>query len=153
MAGPAFDRAWMIVGVLAWQSLFYGFYLVASAGLWKQKKTHYSTYLMGGAALMNIVLNWWLVPKLASIGAAMATALSYLLLVVVSMALSERLWKVGFEKLVMTSQIAIGVAAVVWMSIDVERSWLTALSVHLLVVILLVSMLNTQAWVSLKKSR
>ena len=151
MAGPAFESAWVIVGVLAWQSLFYGFYLVASAGLWKQKKTYYSTYLMAGAALMNIGLNWWLVPKLASIGAAMATALSYLLLVVLSMAVSERLWKVGFEKLVMTTQIAIGVAAVAWMSLAAGRSWLTAITIHLIVMALLISMFDKKLWVAFKK--
>ena len=50
---PAYHSAWPIVGVLAWQLLFYGFDPVASAGIWKAEKTSYSLYLMMGAAKLE----------------------------------------------------------------------------------------------------
>jgi O-antigen/teichoic acid export membrane protein len=151
MAGPAFQDAWLIVGVLAWQSLFYGFYLIGSAGLWKAEKTRYSMYLIGGAAVLNIGLNWWLVPEYGSVGAAVATVLSHLCLVAVSMIASERLWRVNFETSVLIAQITVGATIVAWLSIRVERSCLTALGAHLVVLMLLVSMFNRQRWGELKR--
>ena len=151
MVAPAFRAAWPIVGVLAWQSLFYGFYLVASAGIWKAEKTRYSMYLMAAAALINVALNWWLVPAYGSMGAAAATVWSYLVLVLVSMLVSERLWHVGFAKGVLAGQVALGMAAVAWMSTVADRSWPMALGAHAVVAVLLVSMLDRHGWTVMRR--
>lgn len=152
LVAPAFREAWKIVGVLAWQSLFYGFYLIASAGIWKAEKTNYSLYIMAGAAGVNVALNWWLVPAYGGMGAAIATALSYLFLVGTSMVVSERLWKVDFEAGVMLAQIALGAASVAVMATNEQRSWPFVLGIHLVVVALLISTINRQVWNMLKKN-
>lgn len=117
MTGPAFHDSWRIVGVLAWQSLFYGFFLVASLGMFKAEKTHLHMYLMGGAVAVNILLNLWLVPVHGAMGAALATALTFLVWISASVVVSERLWNVGAPFGVLVAQVAFGAAVVAWLII------------------------------------
>ena len=146
LTAPAFHGAWPVVGVLAWQSLFYGFYLVASAGLWKAERTSYAMVLTSASAVLNLGLNWLLVPALGGIGAALATALSYLVWIVASLLLSERLWPVGFPLALFAAQVALGAAAVAWLTVFGADSWAVALAVHGVVIVLLFSALERRAW-------
>lgn len=106
--------SWPLVGILAWQSLFYGFFLIASAGIWKVEKTALNLYLMLASMSFGLILNWLLTPKYAELGAAIATAITYLFWVVISMAVSEYFWKTGFSWMVFTIQVSCGALFAVW---------------------------------------
>jgi O-antigen/teichoic acid export membrane protein len=100
--------------------------------------------LMGAAALLNAGLNWLLVPSLGGLGAAVATAVSYLVWIVASMWISERLWPVGFPYLLLAAQVAVGVAAVacvVWLG---AQSWWSIVCVHAAVALLLLSSVSRE---------
>ena len=114
-AAPAYRSAWPIVGILAWPSVFYGFYLVASAGIWKSEKTYLSAVLMVSSAMLNIVLNYVFVPKFGTIGAALATAITYFLWVAVAMVLSEMLWKIGFPLRIMCLHLTVALLTGYWL--------------------------------------
>lgn len=114
LTAPAFHEAWPIIGVLAWQAIFYGFFLIATAGIWKTEKMYLNLYLMGGAVIVSLFLNWVLVPVHGSMGAAISTSLTYFLLLVVSMILSEKLWKINISIIVLTFQILLGSIFVAW---------------------------------------
>jgi uncharacterized membrane protein YdbT with pleckstrin-like domain len=79
-------------------------------------------------------------------GAAMATALSYLVWIWTSLLVSERLWAVGFPILVLATQIALGAAAVTWMTLVDEISWISVLGVHVVVVLLFILSLDSHSW-------
>lgn len=148
LAGQDFHDAWPLVGVLAWQSLFYGFYMVASPGIWKAEKTHYSMKLMIGAAIVNLALNAWLVPQYGSMGAGIATGLAYFLLIVSSVIVSESLWRVEFPFVLLLLQMAVGVLTVIWL-INTDMSMLVkVIVVHAVVLLLAVSSLSSAAWKS-----
>lgn len=115
LTGPEFQNSWPIIGVLAWQSLFYGFFLVASAGIWRAEKTYLTVYLMGGAVALNIMLNMTLVPPFGGMGAALATALTFFVWICAAMHVSDRLWPVRFPITVLGAQIAVGVVVVAWL--------------------------------------
>ena len=152
-AAPEFHAAWEIVGTLAWPSLFYGFYLVASAGIWKCEKTRYSMLLMSAAALLNCILNWALVPRLGGIGAAVATAVAYFALVLASLLVSERLWKVGFPLTLFALQISAGVAMVALLSMSAARTIAVALLTHVVAAALLLSTLDRGHWTAWLRRR
>lgn len=122
LTGPEFHQGWPTVGVLAWQSLFYGFFLIASVGIWKTEKTYLNLYLMGGAATLGLFLNWLLVPEWSAMGAAVATALTYFVWLIASMIVSERLWYLGFPWKVLALQICIGIGFTTWFVTQVGRS-------------------------------
>ena len=114
LTAPAFHHAWPIIGVLAWQAVFYGFFLIATAGIWKTEKMYLNLYLMGGAVIISLFLNWVLVPVYGSMGAAISTSLTYFLLLVVSMILSEKLWKINISIIILAFQILLGSIFVAW---------------------------------------
>jgi len=138
VVGPQFYSSWPIIGVLAWQSLFYGVFLVVSAGIWKTEKTYLNMYLMIMAGVVNVILNAFLVPKYGGMGAAIATALTFFIWIVVSAIVSERLWQVRFPFTIMAIQIGIGVLTVFWLTTQHEDiNILIQLSVITAVIILL----------------
>ena len=114
LTAPAFHDAWPIVGILGWQAVFYGFFLIVSAGIWKAEKTYLNLYLMSLAAVTGLVLNWLLVPAFGGMGAAVATVLTYLIWIIASMLISESLWRVSFPLLILSSQVVIGMLFVAW---------------------------------------
>ena len=149
LTAPAFHSAWPIVGVLAWQSLLYGFYLIASAGIWKVEKTSYSMYLMAAAATLNLALNWLLTPSYGGMGAALATVTSYLVWIAATLVLSEKLWPVGFPIFLLTAQVALGAVCVAWVTLAGADSWLVGPAVHAAVLLLLGSALDRRGWAAL----
>jgi O-antigen/teichoic acid export membrane protein len=152
-SAPAFHGAWVVVGVLGWQSLFYGFYLVASAGIWKAERTVYSMLIMVGAAALNLLLCWLWVPAHGGVGAAVATAVSFLAWIVAALWIGERLWPVGFPFVLLAGQITLGAAAVAWLVTVGSESWSGALVAHATVAVLLASTVDRGAWGKLKRKK
>jgi O-antigen/teichoic acid export membrane protein len=127
LATPAYAQAYPIVGIMAWQALFYGMYLLVSAGIWKSEKTQLSAWLMAGGALVNGLLCYLLVPHWAGFGAALATATTYFLWIAASYLVSERLWPVRLPVAAMGGIVAAGVAAhvlILWA--QAHNGWLGA---------------------------
>jgi len=111
LAAPDYFHAYSMVGVLAWYPVFYGFYLIAAGGIWKAEKTAWAPLLMGIAAGLNIGLNLLWVPDYGGMGAAAATSVSYCIWGILSLAVSEKLWRVGYAYGVMLGQIIAGMIA------------------------------------------
>lgn len=109
LTSSEYHSAWPIVGILSLQAFFYAFFLIACAGIWKTEKTHLNFYLMAGAALLGILLNWIFVPIYGPIGAASASALTYFVWIVATIIISEKLWYVKFPVQKLFCQVMIGV--------------------------------------------
>lgn len=146
LTAPAFHDAWPIVGILAWQALFYGFYLVGSAGIWKAEKTHITAILMAITGVLNLLLNYLWVPSFGGMGAALATAVSYFVWIVLSLIISERYWKVQFPLGVMIGQVAVGVFGGVWLTWHAVDLMQSAILTHVVVLLLVASALQLSAW-------
>jgi O-antigen/teichoic acid export membrane protein len=97
LTGVEFHQAWPLVGVLAWQSVFYGFFTISSAGIWKSGKTYLNIYLMFFSAIISILLNWYLVPIFEGLGAAIASATAFFSYAVMSLLVSQYYWKINFQ--------------------------------------------------------
>lgn len=108
---PAYNESFPIVGILSWQSMFYGFFLIAAAGLTKVEKTYLYPILMGSALFFGAILNYLLVPQFNILGAAIATALTYLVWIIVSMIVSEKFWAIGLLNIIFVVQIFLGILA------------------------------------------
>lgn len=113
LTGPSFHDAWPIVGILAWQSIFFGFYLIVSRGIWKAEKTYLLIPIMSIAAVAGLILNWLLVPPYGGMGAAVATAIVYLIWIIASVVVSEHLWPIGVVGIAIIFQVVFGIVAVV----------------------------------------
>ena len=126
-ASGEFQNAWRVVGVLCWQPVFNGYFLIATAGLWKLEKTYLNLPLMALASVVGILLNFLLVPRFGLIGAAVGTAISYFLWIIFSIMVGERFWKVGHSLLVMLTMVSLCSAFValfiLWFGSVSRRCW------------------------------
>jgi O-antigen/teichoic acid export membrane protein len=117
LTAAEFHNAWPLVGILSWQVVFYGFFLISSGGIWKSEKTYLNIYLSIISAIIGVLLNWILVPTFGGFGAAIATALTFFLWALLSLLISEHYWRVGYPLVRMSLQIVsatIFVATFLW---------------------------------------
>ena len=80
IASTDFSGAQTVVGPILLGFLFYGFYFVAISGLYIHGKTFSIALVVGIAAGLNLLLNFLFIPQFGGLGAAWATAFSYLAL-------------------------------------------------------------------------
>ncbi len=154
LTAPEFHETWPLVGILAWQGLFYGFFSIASAGIWKAEKTYLNLYMMLATAVLGLLLNWALVPSFGGLGAALATVITFLVWTVASMVVSERLWLISFPVKVFAFQLLLGGSLIAWLVLTdfmsvVLLKWFTALVVCTIVIS---QTLLPEAFVRLRKS-
>lgn len=105
----AYHHAYPAVGILSWHAVFYGFYMISSAGLWKTEKTFWMPAVMALAAGVNIVLCYFLIPTYGVIGAALSTSLSFLIWNIIALLLSEKYWRINLPIKLHSIQILLGV--------------------------------------------
>ena len=74
----------------------------------------FNFYLMIGATCFGLLMNWLLVPKFGEVGAAIATAITYLFWVVISMIVSEFFWRTAFSWIIFGIQVSSGAIFVGW---------------------------------------
>lgn len=143
---PAFAPAYPLVGILAWYSIFYGFYTIGAAGIWKAEKTIWVPFLMGAAALLNVGLDSWLVPRYGGMGAAVATSISFGVWNLLALIVSERYWPVGYAYPIMGIQVGMGIIAcalILYLYHQEAASW-SIWSVTLVTVFILLSLSVTR---------
>lgn len=108
----AYYSAYPIVGPLAFSSVFFGFYLISTAGSWKVEKTWLVTIALIIAALSDIAFNALLVPLYAGMGAAIASALAMFIGNAVLLFISEKHWPIRLNYGIIAVQIFIAIISV-----------------------------------------
>ena len=93
MTGPSFYGSAVVVFYLVPALMLSNMYIFAP-GIGIAKRTHYFVWINIGAALLNTLLNILLIPLLGIVGAALATMLNYLVVFIIQMVLSQRLYHV-----------------------------------------------------------
>lgn len=95
--GPNYWRGLGIVPIILAASLFYGLFFSLSAGLLIGKKTHLLPVLTVTGAIVNILLNFLLIPRYGILGAAWATLLSYIIIDIGAYVFSQRVYRIQYE--------------------------------------------------------
>lgn len=116
--GAAAVMPWIAVGVV-----FQGVYLLTSIGLNITKRTEFYPIATGLAAATSIGANLALIPAYGSTGAAMANALSYVVLAAVSATFAHRVFPVGYEWPRMARVAAAGLAGYVVAVLAIPAGW------------------------------
>jgi O-antigen/teichoic acid export membrane protein len=86
-----------IVPIVLLAYVFTGAYVNFVVGVYLEKKTKYLPYATGAGALVNVVVNFALIPKFGITGAAIATLLSYVVMAIGIYFPSQRLYHVQYE--------------------------------------------------------
>jgi O-antigen/teichoic acid export membrane protein len=97
VVAPKFDDAYLTVGPLALGTALYGVSTLLTTGLAIVRKTVHLAGLAVGAAVLNVALNFALIPPFGIVGAGLATAVGYGALALSYYWLTQRLYPTPYE--------------------------------------------------------
>jgi O-antigen/teichoic acid export membrane protein len=97
LAAPEFFRSYEAVGLLATGVSLYALYLVQVIILGRVNRTELSFPATISGTVLNVILNLALVPSMGIVGAGIALVASYMSILVVTWALTRRLFAVPYE--------------------------------------------------------
>lgn len=97
LTGPTFHEAYLVVGLVAAAYMLKGCYLIVLPGIYFAEKLHKQSTIEWVAAIVNIGLNFWLIPLFGITGAALATFVSYLMLPILAWLVARQYLTVDYE--------------------------------------------------------
>jgi O-antigen/teichoic acid export membrane protein len=97
LVAPRFDDAYLAVGPLALGGALYGISTLLTTGLSIARKTVHLAALTIVAAILNVALNFALIPPFGIVGAGLATAAGYGALALSYYWLAQRLYSTPYE--------------------------------------------------------
>ena len=102
---PAFE----VVPIILFSYVFFGMSLISSLGFYLVGRTNYVAVITIVSALLNIGLNFILIPIYGIMGAAINTLIAFVLLYFISLIVSNQFFKINFEHKRLFSLILLGV--------------------------------------------
>ena len=93
----AYFEAYKIVPFISYTFLIKGIYYVFSLGLHFAKKTKYNSFIVLIGALVNIILNFLLIPYYGIYGAAIASIISSIVIMLLYYYYSQREYRIHYE--------------------------------------------------------
>jgi O-antigen/teichoic acid export membrane protein len=136
MTTPKFYPAAAVIPLIALSYIFSGVRHMTNTGLAILNKNYYVPPIIVGSALLNLALNYVLIPPYGMIGAAWATILSYLVLVIIQTLVNLHFYYIRYEyermaKLAMTWGGIFGVGMLIqtpllWLNIGLKCLLLSA---------------------------
>ena len=94
---PSFQRASEAVGLLAFSSAAYAGYTVLAIGSGRARRTQLNWVISALAAVVNIGLNIWLIPKYGMIGAAISALVAYVVLFLAMLWYAQSVYPVAYQ--------------------------------------------------------
>ncbi len=94
---PAYYEAYKIVPFISYTFLIKGIYYMFSLGLHFVKKTKYNSFIVLTGAVINLILNFALIPNYGIYGASIASIISSFVILVLYYYYSQREYYVNYE--------------------------------------------------------
>lgn len=134
MTDPSYHIAYRVIPWIALAYVFYAAYMTVNIGIYLKNKTHWAMWIVGGAALFNIGVNFILIPEWGMMGAGVATLLSYMFLFLVALWVNRRIYPIEYEwgRIAKLSIISAFVLGIGWL---VPQSILIAVAIKVLLLI------------------
>jgi O-antigen/teichoic acid export membrane protein len=93
----AYHSASPIIPIISTSIIFYGIYYIFMVGANIKRKTWLAAVFTTIAALVNVLINLFLIPRYGAMGAAVSTLVAYIVLTLVAYIVNQRLYPVSFE--------------------------------------------------------
>lgn len=97
MASQAFWDAHFVCAWIVPSVILYGFYNILNVGINIRKKTKITPLIVCIAAIVNLVLNYLLIPKYGMLGAAISTFLSFFIMAVAAYYFNNNIYPVPYQ--------------------------------------------------------
>ncbi len=98
LIGPLYWSGVTIVPVILFAYLFYGLYVVFTAGVYIKEKSIYVPLITGAGAAVNIISNFILIPLLGMMGAAISVLASYIIMAAGLYFVTQKFYNISYEK-------------------------------------------------------
>ena len=95
--GAKYQTGWEIVPIILMAYIFHGMYVNFTAGIYIEEKNKYLPFITGAGALINVVVNLWIIPVLGIMGAALATLASYVLMSSMIFVFAQKYYRINYE--------------------------------------------------------
>jgi len=120
LAAPRFADSATVVGPLAFATVSYGAYIVIAIGVGRARRTQFNWVVTGAAAVVNIALNFALIPAYGMMGAAIATVAAYTTMAIGMAWWSQKIYPVPYQwRRVATAALAAVAIAAIGKGLDV----------------------------------
>jgi O-antigen/teichoic acid export membrane protein len=86
-----------IVPIILFGYLFNGLYVIFTAGIFIKERSIYVPFITGLGAVVNIGVNFALIPSMGMMGAAIATLAAYLAMAISLYVVTQRIYKIHYE--------------------------------------------------------
>ena len=97
LIGAAYWSGANIIPIVLLGYLFNGIYVNFTAGIFIEEKTKYLPYITGLGAMVNVGVNFWLIPHLGITGAASATLASYVVMAIALFIVGQKFYKIDYD--------------------------------------------------------
>ena len=97
LAAPQFSDSASVVGPLAFATVSYAAYIVIAIGVGRARRTQFNWVVTGAAAVVNVALNFALIPTYGMMGAAIATVAAYTTMAVGMAWWSQKIYPVPYQ--------------------------------------------------------
>lgn len=97
LLGKAYWNGLQIIPLILFSYMLYGIYVNLTIGVYIKNKSHLMIIFTGLAALVNISSNFYLMPNFGMMGAAVATVLAYLVMVISIYIANHKIYPVKYE--------------------------------------------------------
>src|SRR6478736_3354686 len=108
LTDPRYQRAEKGVALLAFAGAVYAGYVVLAIGSGRARKTQWNWAVTGVGAAVNVGLNFWLVPRWGMVGAAVSTAVAYVVLFVGMTLYAQHVYPVRYQWRRVVTCVAVG---------------------------------------------
>ncbi|NQT22437.1 MAG: oligosaccharide flippase family protein [Candidatus Omnitrophica bacterium] len=109
LASANYIEAYRVVFLICLSYLFYGLYIFFLTGLTIKKRIYSLPLVLVIGAIVNIALNFLLIPRFGMMGAAVATLISYISIALATYYFSQKCYYIAYEVKKITIIIASGV--------------------------------------------
>ncbi|MEN3341801.1 MAG: hypothetical protein V7644_1205 [Actinomycetota bacterium] len=113
MTSPRYQRAEEGIALLAFAGAVYAGYTVLAIGSGRARRTQLNWLVTGAGAAVNVGINFWLVPRYGMVGAAVSTAVSYLVLFLGMALYAQHVYPVAYQWRRVVSAVGAGVGLTV----------------------------------------
>ncbi len=97
LTNAKYQRAQEAVALLAFAGAVYAGYTVLAIGSGRARRTQLNWVVSGAGAVVNIALNFWLVPAYGMVGAAISTVVAYVVLFVGMTWYAQHVYPVAYQ--------------------------------------------------------
>lgn len=147
MADKSFYSSWTVIFLLSLSYVFYGISNVISIGIDVEKKTWLKAIFWITAAIINIGLNFLLIPSYGIIGASVATSISFLVVIIMYFIALEHIYPIDFQysKFIL---ITIFTSAIYIISVYINYTMVTTIVFKLILLIIYLTVLYFSGYFS-----